>query len=99
MADDPRGLRSHFDALMGTEWLDDDPEHARVRVAMRDELRDGPAEVFLQVPPCVPATPNATTGGTIEASDMRPLLEGPGALGVAELMNYPGAVAGGASTS
>jgi uncharacterized protein (TIGR00369 family) len=39
MADDPRGLRSHFDALMGTEWLDDDPEHARVRVAMRDELR------------------------------------------------------------
>jgi 1,4-dihydroxy-2-naphthoyl-CoA hydrolase len=39
MADDPRGLRSHFDALIGTEWLDDDPDHARVRVAMRDELR------------------------------------------------------------
>jgi uncharacterized protein (TIGR00369 family) len=39
MPDDPRGLLSHFDALLGTEWLDDDPEHARVRVAMRDELR------------------------------------------------------------
>jgi 1,4-dihydroxy-2-naphthoyl-CoA hydrolase len=39
MADDPHGLLSHFDALVGTEWLDDDPEHARVRVAMRDELR------------------------------------------------------------
>jgi uncharacterized protein (TIGR00369 family) len=39
MADDPRGLDSHFDALLGTEWLDDDPAHARVRVAMRDELR------------------------------------------------------------
>jgi 1,4-dihydroxy-2-naphthoyl-CoA hydrolase len=39
MAEDPRGLLSHFDALVGTEWLDDDPEHARVRVAMRDELR------------------------------------------------------------
>ena len=39
MADDPRGLLSHFDALIGTEWLDDDPKHARVRVAMRDELR------------------------------------------------------------
>ncbi len=39
MSDDPRGLRSHFDALVGTEWLDDDPDHARVRVAMRDELR------------------------------------------------------------
>jgi uncharacterized protein (TIGR00369 family) len=39
MVDDPHGLLSHFDALIGTEWLDDDPEHARVRVAMRDELR------------------------------------------------------------
>jgi 1,4-dihydroxy-2-naphthoyl-CoA hydrolase len=39
MANDLRGLVSHFDALIGTEWLDDDPEHARVRVAMRDELR------------------------------------------------------------
>ena len=39
MADDARGLHSHFDSLLGTEWLDDDPEHARVRVQMRDELR------------------------------------------------------------
>ncbi len=39
MAEDPRGLLSHFDALLGTEWLDDDPEHACVRVEMRDELR------------------------------------------------------------
>jgi len=39
MAEDPRGLVSHFDELVGTEWLDDDPEHARVRVRMRDELR------------------------------------------------------------
>src|SRR5258707_9000407 len=39
MADDPRGLLSHFDALLGTEWLDDNPDHARVRVVMRDELR------------------------------------------------------------
>jgi len=39
MADDPHGLHSHFDALVGTEWLDDDPDHARARVSMRDELR------------------------------------------------------------
>jgi 1,4-dihydroxy-2-naphthoyl-CoA hydrolase len=39
MSEDLRGLVSHFDALLGTEWLDDDPEHARVRVPMRDELR------------------------------------------------------------
>jgi len=39
MADDPRGLLSHFDALIGTEWLSDDPEDARARVPIRDELR------------------------------------------------------------
>jgi uncharacterized protein (TIGR00369 family) len=39
MAEDSREPLSHFDALLGTEWLDDDPEHARVRVPMRDELR------------------------------------------------------------
>jgi 1,4-dihydroxy-2-naphthoyl-CoA hydrolase len=39
MADHPEGLLSHFDALVGTEWLDDDPDRARVRVPMRDELR------------------------------------------------------------
>jgi len=39
MADDPRGLLSHFDALIGTEWLDDDPAHARARIPIRDDLR------------------------------------------------------------
>jgi uncharacterized protein (TIGR00369 family) len=39
MVDDPRGLRSHFDELLRTEWLDDDPDHARVRLELRDELR------------------------------------------------------------
>lgn len=39
MAADPRRVVSHFDALVGTEWLDDDPDHARVRLEMRDELR------------------------------------------------------------
>jgi len=39
MADDPRGLLSHFDALLGAEWLDDDPDQARARVPIRDDLR------------------------------------------------------------
>jgi 1,4-dihydroxy-2-naphthoyl-CoA hydrolase len=30
---------SPFDVLIGTEWLDDDPDHARVRLPIRDELR------------------------------------------------------------
>jgi len=39
MADDPRGLQSHFDGLIGTEWLSDDPDGARARVPIRDDLR------------------------------------------------------------
>lgn len=39
MSDDPNELHSHFDALVGTQWLDDDPDHARVRIELRDELR------------------------------------------------------------
>jgi 1,4-dihydroxy-2-naphthoyl-CoA hydrolase len=30
---------SNFDLLLGTEWLDDDPEHARARAPLRDQLR------------------------------------------------------------
>jgi uncharacterized protein (TIGR00369 family) len=33
------GVRSPFDELIGTEWLEDDPDHARVRLEVRDELR------------------------------------------------------------
>ncbi len=29
----------HFDELVGTEWLSDDPDDARVRLEIRDELR------------------------------------------------------------
>jgi 1,4-dihydroxy-2-naphthoyl-CoA hydrolase len=28
-----------FASLLGTEWLDDNPDHARARVPIRDELR------------------------------------------------------------
>lgn len=39
MAEDQSELRSHFDVLLGTEWLGDDPDRARVRLPLRDELR------------------------------------------------------------
>ena len=39
MAEDPRGLQSHFDALIGTEWISDDPDGACARVPIRDDLR------------------------------------------------------------
>jgi 1,4-dihydroxy-2-naphthoyl-CoA hydrolase len=39
MADQPRAVTSPFDELLGTEWLEDDPDRARVRLEVRDELR------------------------------------------------------------
>ncbi len=89
MADDPRGLRSHFDVLIGTEWLDDDPEHARVRVQMRDELRQpvgllhGGVMSSLVESVCSRATALAVMGEgmvamgqSISVSFMRPIVEG-----------------------
>jgi 1,4-dihydroxy-2-naphthoyl-CoA hydrolase len=37
--DDAQVKPQHFDELIGTEWLSDDPDDARVRLPLRDELR------------------------------------------------------------
>jgi uncharacterized protein (TIGR00369 family) len=89
MAEDPRGLLSHFDALLGTEWLDDDPDHARVRVPMRDELRQpfgllhGGVMSSLIESICSRATALAVLdegmmamGQSISVSFLRPITEG-----------------------
>ncbi len=89
MADDPRGLLSHFDALVGTEWLDDDPDHARVRVQMRDELRQpvgllhGGVMSTLVESVCSRATAlvvldegNAAMGQSISVNFIRPVTAG-----------------------
>jgi 1,4-dihydroxy-2-naphthoyl-CoA hydrolase len=89
MTDDPRGLHSHFDALVGTEWLDDDPDHARVRLAMRDELRQpvgllhGGVMSTLVESICSRATALAVMGDgmmamgqSISVSFIRPITEG-----------------------
>jgi len=89
MVDDPRGLRSQYDALIGTEWLDDDPEHARVRIPMRDELRQpiglmhGGAMSSAIESVCSRATAlavldegMAAMGQSISVSFLRPILEG-----------------------
>ncbi|HKB49959.1 MAG TPA: PaaI family thioesterase [Solirubrobacterales bacterium] len=89
MTDDPPGLLSHFDALIGTEWLDDDPEHARARIPVRDELRQpvglmhGGVMSSLVESVCSRATAltvledgMAAMGQSISVSFMRPITEG-----------------------
>jgi adenine deaminase len=45
---------------------------------------------------CVPASPFESPGAEVHAAEVRELLLDHGAIGVAEVMNYPGVVAGGA---
>lgn len=87
--EDPRNPISHFDALIGTEWLDDDPEQARARVPIRDELRQpvglmhGGVISSLVESVCSRATALAVLGDgmaamgqSISVSFIRPVTEG-----------------------
>lgn len=53
-----------------------------------------PLVVHIMVPSCVPATSFETSGAVITARDIQSLLKEEGILGLGELMNYPGVLAG-----
>lgn len=61
---------------------------------MIESSRNLPVTIFFMLPSCVPATTMETSGATLSAEDLRPLLQDPLVLGVGELMNFPGAVQG-----
>ena len=80
---------AHFDELVGTEWLSDDPDDARVRLRVRDELRQpfglmhGGVMSTLVESVCSRATAvavyddgMAAMGQSIEVSFIRPVTEG-----------------------
>ncbi|MCL6607988.1 MAG: adenine deaminase [Geminicoccaceae bacterium] len=50
-------------------------------------------DLRVQLSSCVPATPFETAGARLEAEDLAPLLAHPKALGLAEVMNFPGVLA------
>lgn len=56
--------------------------------------RDLPVDFHFMAPSCVPATPLETSGADISIENLTELLENPNILGLAEVMNFPGAVAG-----
>ncbi len=62
--------------------------------AFLDEAADLPLDVFLMAPSCVPATHLETAGATLDAHDVAIALDWPETLGLGELMNFPGAIAG-----
>ena len=91
MADEirEREAQPHFAGLLGIEWLDDDPEHARARLEIRDELLQpfgivhGGVWLTLVESVCSRSTAlavlgegMAAMGQSISVSFMRPVTEG-----------------------
>ncbi len=89
MSDENPELLSHFDALIGTEWLSDDPDDARARLALRDDLRQpygimhGGVMSSLVESLCSRATAlsvfgkgNVAMGQSIDVSFLRPISAG-----------------------
>jgi adenine deaminase len=53
-----------------------------------------PLDIFFMLPSCVPASPLETAGARLEAGDLKPYVGRARVLGLAEVMNFPGVVAG-----
>ena len=62
-----------------------------------DCARRLPFDMFLVAPSCVPATHMETSGATIGPEDIRRILRWRGCIGLGEVMNYPGVLAGDAN--
>ena len=61
---------------------------------MAESARGVPLNVFIMIPSCVPATHMETSGAILNAKDIKPLLKEPWAIGLAEMMNFPGVIDG-----
>jgi adenine deaminase len=64
---------------------------------MVDASRGLPLRVVTNASSCVPATNMATTGASLGANDLKTLLDDGAVHGLAEVMNFPGVIAGDAS--
>lgn len=53
-----------------------------------------PMTVYIMLPSCVPATPFDEAGAELGAAQLKPMYVHPRVLGLAEMMNYPGVLAG-----
>ena len=89
MNEDASVKGTHFDGLIGTEWVSDDPDDARVRLPVRDELRQpfgllhGGVMSTLVESVCSRATAGAVyddgmaaMGQSVDVSFIRPVTEG-----------------------
>lgn len=62
---------------------------------MHDEAALQPISIFTQMPSCAPSAPGLeTTGFEISAEDVAEAMTWPGIIGLGEMMNFPGVIAG-----
>jgi adenine deaminase len=61
---------------------------------MFDSAKYNPLSVFVMMPSCVPATDMETAGAYLRWYDITPQLNDHWVLGLGEMMNYPGVIAG-----
>lgn len=62
---------------------------------MHDEALMQPVNIFTQMPSCAPSAPGLeTTGYAISATDVAEAMAWPGIIGLGEMMNFPGVIAG-----
>lgn len=62
---------------------------------MHDEALMQPVNIYTQMPSCAPSAPGLeTTGYEISAEDVAEAMSWPGIIGLGEMMNFPGVIAG-----
>ena len=61
---------------------------------MLEMAKHNPLSVYVNAPSCVPSTHMETTGAALEWYDLEPLQREKYVIGLAEVMNFPGVVAG-----
>ncbi len=61
---------------------------------MLDASKNLPVEIYYMAPSCVPATSFETAGAVLDAAALKKFIKHPRVLGLGEVMNYPGVIAG-----
>lgn len=61
---------------------------------MLDATKGLPLDFYFMLPSCVPSSNLETSGASLEASDLKPLMKKERVLGLAEVMNYPAVIEG-----
>ncbi len=61
---------------------------------LMEAAEDLPMDIMFMVSSCVPSSPLETAGATLHAEDLAPLFDDERVMGLAEMMNFPGAAFG-----